>query len=305
MKPYLDLLRATRGGGARQRNRTGIDTLMIPGCMMQFDLADGFPILTTKAVNFKSVAAELVGFVRGYDNADAFAELGTKIWNANANENRAWLENPNRRGAGDLGRVYGVQWRRWRSPRDVPGGPDADGRGWTDSGTKVEEIDQLRRALDTLMRDPTSRRNIVTAWNPGELDRMALPPCHLIYQFIVGQEKNKLHMTMYMRSCDMFLGVPFNISSYALLLSIVAYAVRMNPGKLTMFLADCHVYVNHLEQVDEQLSREPRNLPGLLIAAPFRTDDVEPIAWLEAFRPVEAVLVDYRPHPPIRAEMAL
>jgi thymidylate synthase len=303
MNPYLELLAECRREGVRQKNRTGIDTFMIPGGMMKFNLSLGFPILTTKQINFKAVVAELIGFIRGYDHAAKFRELGCKIWDANANNEPRWLENPYRRGTDDLGRIYGVQWRRWSKPVFVPG--HAAGHEYVPDEWRIDSLDQLKNSLDLLLSDPSNRRNIVSAWNPADLDKMALPPCHLLYQFIVSQETKKLNLCMYMRSCDMFLGVPFNISSYALLLALVAYCVRMNTGILTMFLADCHIYENHLAQVDEQLSREPKNRPGLLINAPFRPDSMSPIDWMESVKPSEIGLLDYRPHPPIKGEMAV
>lgn len=292
MKQYLDLLNLCNNSGVRQQNRTGIDTFMVPGGMMQFDLVQGFPILTTKKVNFEAVAAELIGFIRGYTSAADFRALGCKIWDANANENKQWLENPHRKGIDDLGRIYGAQWRDWQAYR-----------GDRFVGFKV---DQFARALETILKDPTSRRICVSAWQPGELSQMALPPCHLFYQFLVGQQEHKLHMTMYMRSCDMFLGVPFNISSYALLLSIVAAATNYYPGTLTMFLADVHIYENHLAQVKEQLLRSPKTRPVLKIMRdlPLQWGDA-PLKWIESLEPRDLVLEDYDPYPAIKATMAV
>lgn len=292
MKQYLELLARCHAIGVRQKNRTGIDTFMIPGGMMQFDLAHGFPILTTKRVNIDAVVAELFGFIRGYMSAADFRSLGCRIWDANANVNKDWLENRHRKGEDDLGRIYGVQWRDWAVPTI----------GTEQRGVWVAHIDQLAKAVKTIVEDPTSRRIIVTAWNPGELDQMALPPCHLLYQFIVEQGRYALHLCMYMRSCDLFLGVPFNISSYALLLAIVARATGYEPGCLTMFLADCHIYENHVEQVKEQLSREPRLLPKLRWNRLDRDPSVE---WMESLAPGDIVLSEYDPHPAIKATMAV
>jgi thymidylate synthase len=285
MKQYLDLLRAVRETGVRQQNRTGIDTFMVPGATLRFDLRDGFPIVTTKQVNFRAVAAELCGFIRGYDSAADFRALGTKIWDQNANENKAWLANPNRRGTDDLGRIYGVQWRRWQA---YPG----------------FHVDQLARVVQTILRDPESRRIVMMAWNPGELNQMALPPCPLLCQFLVEQEGGVMHMTMYQRSCDLFLGVPFNISSYSLLLELVATVTGHTPGTLTMFLADAHIYENHVDQVDEQLKREPKALPHLIVNVE-RLDQLQPIEWLEALHPTDIALFGYEPHPAIKAPMAV
>lgn len=288
MQSYLQLLKQTFNQGTRQKNRTGIDSFMIPGGMMQFDLANGFPILTTKRVAFRQVVGELLGFIRGYSNAEDFRRLGCHVWDANANKNTQWLENPYRKGNDDLGRIYGVQWRDWNG---------TDGRS--------DGFDQLRRALELLKQDPTSRRNIVTAWNPTELHVMSLPPCHLLFQLLVEQGRGALHMTMYMRSCDMFIGVPFNISSYALLLALIAKATGYEPGRLTMFLADVHIYENHLDQVKLQLTREPRSRPMLNIVKSDPADFRSPIAWLENIDPGEIELEGYDPHPPIKGEMAV
>lgn len=262
---------------------------MIPGGMMQFDLARGFPILTTKRVAFRQVVGELLGFIRGYTNAADFRALGCKIWDANANENTAWLKNQNRKGIDDLGRVYGKQWRDWKTDQ-------------------LASLDQLKRAIDAIKMDPTSRRIIVSAWRPDELKQMALPPCHLLFQLLVEQERRALHMTMYQRSCDMFLGVPFNIASYALLLSLIAQVTGYRPGTLTMFLADVHIYENHLAQVDEQLGRSPLELPSLVIAP--HEDDThgtadQAVAWLESLLPERISLMGYESHPAIKAEMAI
>lgn len=295
MKQYQDALREVMYG-VKQKNRTGIDTFMVPGLTLKFDLRDGFPILTTKRINFNAVSAELCAFLRGYTNAADFRKMGTKIWDANANENKAWLANPNRRGEDDLGRVYGAQWRGWLSNGDTSTGPG---------------IDQLANALRALIEDPTSRRIIVTAWNPGELNKMALPPCHLLHQYLVEQASNTLHMTMYQRSCDMFLGVPFNITSYALLLSLIARVTGYNAGTLTMFLADAHIYENHLKQVVEILGRDPKKLPfldmGMALSFPVigKPPVSDMLTWLEEMDPASLRLVDYESDSAIKASMAV
>jgi thymidylate synthase len=296
MNQYLDLLQQCVNKGVRQKNRTGVDTFMMPGGMMQFDLQQGFPILTTKKVNFNAVKAELCGFLRGVESAKDFRQLGTKIWDANANGNDAWLKNPHRRGLDDLGRIYGAQWRRWQ-------GLGADTEHW--SIYKPKEVDQLARVLETIEKDPQSRRIIMSAWQPAELDQMALPPCHLLCQFLVEQLEGKLHATMYMRSCDMFLGVPFNITSYALLLGLIASVTGYRTGTLTMFLADVHIYENHLAQVKEQLSRIPKALPTLVYTGPTRLGAMPAVQWLELLEPSQLELTGYDPHPPIKADMAV
>lgn len=293
MHQYLDLLRECRTHGTRQKNRTGIDTIMIPGGMMQYDMADGrFPILTTKKMPFGQIRGELLGFIRGYDSAAQFRELGCTIWDANANEEsstakNAWLHNPNRSGLDDLGRIYGVQWRRWSSI----GG--------------MRAFDQLKSALNLIIDDPTSRRIVVTAWRPDELDAMALPPCHLLFQFLVSQDTRRLNCCVYQRSCDMFLGVPFNISSYALLTQLCARATGLLPGVLTMFLADVHIYENHIMQVDQQLTRIPCDLPTLRLPEGPDYFHLSPIQWLEKISYWGIVLQDYLAQPAIKGEMAI
>lgn len=289
MRAYLNLLADVMTNGTRQKNRTGIDTLMIPGGFMQFDLQRGFPLLTTKRMAFGQIKGELLAFIRGYTSAADFRKLGCTIWDANANQNKQWLANPLRAGTDDLGRIYGAQWREWRGAEHP-----------LDSHT-----DQLANALTMIEKDPTSRRIIVTAWNPTELDEMALPPCHLLYQFLVQQEPRRLHMTMYMRSCDMFLGVPFNIASYALLLHLVAAATGYEVGTLTMFLADVHVYENHFPQVTLQLNRAPRRWPTLVFNHPWDNDSATALQRLESVQPSDIDLEGYDPEPAIHGEMAV
>lgn len=287
MKQYLDLLQRVLNEGTVQDNRTGIPTKRIAGAMLEFDMRDGFPAVTTKKLAFRSVVAELLGFIRGYSNAHQFRELGCKVWDQNANENKAWLASPHRIGEDDLGRIYGVQWREWIAPYGVN-----------------PPVDQLKNALNEIINNPTSRRIIVTAWNPGELQYMALPPCHMTFQFLVDEQRNELTLCMYQRSCDLFLGIPFNIASYALLLHLVALATGRIASKLIMFLADVHVYENHMQQVQESLTREPYKLPSLSINA-TKAEAYTGIHLLEALQPEDILLVDYEHHPAIKAEMAV
>lgn len=288
MNQYLALLQEILAHGTQQANRTGVDAISLPGAMMRFDLAQGFPVVTTKKLAFKAVVAELIGFLRGCDSATQFRALGTKIWDQNANENAAWLANPQRRGDDDLGRIYGVQWRRWRRQ---------------DGST----FDQVMNALRTIHERPTDRRIIINAWRPDEFDQMALPPCHVLYQFLVNLERRELNLCMYQRSADMLLGVPFNVATSALLLEIFAHLTGYTARHFTHFLADAHIYVNHLDQVREQLSREPFPLPRLQIdpripkfdGATFRPD------LIDVIEPGDIRLVDYRHHAAIRAEMAV
>lgn len=287
MKQYLDLLQKVMDEGRWQANRTGIPTKRIDGAMLQFDLSKGFPAVTTKKLAFKAVIAELVGFIRGYDSAADFRRLGCNVWDQNANENADWLNNKNRVGDDDLGRVYGVQWREWVTP------------------FSTKTIDQLTKAILDVENNPTSRRIIVNAWNPGELDIMALPPCHMLFQLLVDLESNKVSMCMYQRSCDLFLGIPFNIASYAALLHIIAAATNREVGTLTMFLADVHIYRNHIEQVEEQLSREFFPLPELEIDRKFFERSFGPVERVLMCEPSDFTLKNYVSHLPIKAEMAV
>lgn len=300
MKQYLALLKEVLHTGQREPNRTGIDTLTIPGAMLKFDMRDGFPAVTTKQLAFKQVVGELIGFLRGHDSAADFRALGCKVWDQNANENAAWLKNPRRNGVDDLGRIYGTQWRDFRYENSESG--------------LVISIDQIATALEQVRHNPTSRRIIVNAWNPGEVadEYAALPPCHVLFQ-LMPRSDNTLHMMMYMRSCDMFLGVPFNIASYALLLHLFAAWSGRTPATLTMALADVHIYENHLSQVCEQLTREPMQLPTLkmdLIGSSVDglTHNCKGIGLdllLDDLAPHDFCLVDYNPHPPIKAPMAV
>jgi thymidylate synthase len=281
MKQYLDLLRDIRNNGIRQGNRTGIDTLTLPGAMLKFDLRDGFPAVTTKRLAFKAVKGELIGFLRGCTSAADFRALGFKKWDENANENKQWLASPYRKGHDDLGRLgYSHGWRRFG---ENPYGNEHGRPG----------VDQIAVALDTLRNNPESRRILVNAWNPAELDQAALPPCHVLFQLLPHVDSKVLHMTMYQRSCDMFLGVPFNIASYALLLELFAAWSGYTAGTLTMFLADAHIYVNHLDQVDEQLTREPQPLPKLVLDIPGRSFDGTSNKAIDV--PLEMLLDDLTP----------
>lgn len=290
MQSYLDLIERVIREGVRRPNRTGVDTLFIPGAMLQFDLRAGFPAVTTKKLAFKSVVAELVGFIRGVTSAADFRALGTKIWDQNANENAAWLANPARRGEDDLGRIYGAQWRRWN----------------TSSGGTV---DQLVNAIRTILVDPNSRRIVISAWRPDESDQMALPPCHVLYQFLVDATNRVLHLCMYQRAVDLYLGASFNVCSASALLALIARMTGYTPGVFTHCLADVHLYVNHLEQARTQLMREPYPLPDLKISErikPLAGADPQEIALaLEAVEPSDFALENYRHHPALPAPMAV
>ena len=301
MKQYLDLLRDVRNNGVRQSNRTGIDCFTLPGAMLKFDMADGFPAVTTKKLAFGQVKGELIGFLKGFTSAAQFREVGCNIWDQNANENEAWLSSFWRAGEDDLGRIYGAQWREWHGIMESVR-TDSEGR----VSVHFTYVDQIASALAAIRLTPNSRRIIVTAWNPAELDQAALPPCHLLFQLIPHTSTGKLHMVMYQRSCDLFLGVPFNIASYAVLLHLFSAWTGYEPGTLTMMLADCHIYENHLDQVAEQLDRKPLDLPRLalhLIQDGY--NDLPLNKLLEHLKPNQINLRDYVSHPPITAPMAV
>lgn len=290
MQQYLDLCKKVLENGLRKPNRTGTDHIGTHGEMLQFDLKQGFPAVTTKKLVWKATVAELLCFIRGVNDAGEFRSLGCRFWDANANEPGSetnpneWVLNPNRKGHDDLGRIYGVQARGFR--------------GWDASGNPVE-VDQLRSVIKRLQQKIDDRRLIVTHMNPAELDQMALPPCHMFYQF--GIEGDQLNMAMYQRAADLPLGAPVNIASYALLQSIVAKIVGLKPGVFTHFIWDAHIYANQLEGMREQVKRKPYPLPRLEISDRIQTlEDVETIAGIEDFK-----LHDYEHHPAISYPFAL
>jgi thymidylate synthase len=264
MKQYLDLLRHIRANGVMKEDRTGTGTQSVFGYQMRFDLSEGFPLLTTKKVHLKSIIYELLWFIAGDTNVKYLQDHGVTIWDEWADEN------------GDLGPVYGHQWRSWPAP---------DGR----------VIDQLSMVIDTIKRNPDSRRMLVTAWNPAEVDKMALPPCHCLFQFYVAG--GKLSCQLYQRSADVFLGVPFNIASYALLTMMIAQVCDLKPGEFVHTTGDTHIYRNHFEQVATQLSREPRPLPRMRL-----NPDVKSIF---DFKYEDFTLEGYDPWPAIKAPVAV
>lgn len=320
MKQYQELLREILENGVRQPNRTGIDTLSIPGAMLKFDLDKGFPAVTTKKLAFKSVVGELVGFLRASRNAADFRSLGCKVWDQNANENKQWLENPYRVGDDDLGSVYGVQWRQWPGFKLIDLGmdeqiADATNKGYsqiavTSEGTVgvfYKAIDQLRTCLDTIVNNPNDRRILFHGWNLAQLDEMALPPCHLLYQFLPNPSTRELSLCLYIRSNDMFLGSPFNVAEASMLLSLVARLTGYTPRWFTCFIGDSHIYANHLDQVKEQLSRVPYPLPKLVIndrVPEFDRDGYHP-EWLNLIEPSDFGLEGYLHHDSIKADMAV
>ena len=264
MRPYLELMQRALDSGVRKDDRTGTGTLSVFGHQMRFDLAAGFPLVTTKKVHVKSVVHELLWFLAGDTNVGYLNRSGVSIWNE-------WADAD-----GELGPVYGKQWRSWAAP---------DGR----------VIDQISDVVAAIRSNPDSRRLIVSAWNPADIDRMALPPCHCLFQFYVAQ--GRLSCQLYQRSGDIFLGVPFNIASYALLTMMVAQVTGLEPGEFVHTLGDAHLYLNHVEQAREQLARDPRPLPRMRI-----NPDVHRIF---DFAYEDFALEAYDPHPHIRAEVAV
>ena len=264
MRAYLDLVQRILDEGVVKQDRTGTGTRSVFGHQMRFDLGDGFPVVTTKKVHLKSVVAELLWFVRGDTNTSWLREQGVTIWEEWADEH------------GNLGPVYGYQWRSWPTP---------------DGG----HVDQLAAVIEQIKRDPDSRRHIVTAWNVSDLSAMALAPCHAMFQFYVAD--GRLSCQLYQRSADVFLGVPFNIASYALLTAMVAQVCDLEVGDFVHTLGDAHLYLNHHDQAREQLTREPRTLPSLHLDPAVRD--------IDAFTMDSVKISDYDPHPPIKAPIAV
>lgn len=264
MKQYLDLLSHVTTRGIKKEDRTGTGTLSTFGYQMRFDLADGFPLMTTKKLHIKSILHELLWFLKGETNTRYLNDHGVTIWNE-------WADSD-----GNLGPIYGSQWRSW---------PVADGK----------KIDQIGAVVDAIRRNPDSRRHIVSAWNVGELDKMALPPCHILFQFYVAG--GRLSCQLYQRSADVFLGVPFNIASYAFLLTMMAQVTGLRPGEFIHTLGDAHIYLNHLEQVRIRLTREPRTLPRLKLNREVRD--------IFEFSFEDFTLEGYEPHPHIRGAISV
>lgn len=264
MRQYLELLDHVLKNGTRKSDRTGTGTISVFGYQMRFNLEDGFPLMTTKKLHLKSILHELLWFISGDTNIKYLKDNGVKIWDE-------WADKD-----GNLGPVYGCQWRSW---------PAADGR----------KIDQLTNVIRSIKISPDSRRHIVCAWNAGEIEKMALPPCHILFQFYVAD--GKLSCQLYQRSCDIFLGVPFNIASYALLTLMVAQAAALKPGEFVHTLGDAHIYLNHIEQVKLQLTREPLRLPKVTINPAVKD--------ITKFRYEDFALSDYSAHPHIKGDISV
>ncbi len=266
VKQYLDLLQNVLVNGERRMDRTGVGTISLFGAQLRFDISEKFPLLTTKKVHLKSIIHELLWFLKGDTNIAYLKENGVKIWDE-------WAKPD-----GSLGRVYGAQWRDWRRP---------DG----------SSLDQITTIINQIKNDPYSRRIIVSAWNPGELEQMALAPCHAFFQFYVSPESKRLSCQLYQRSADIFLGVPFNIASYALLTMMVAQACGLQAGDFIHTFGDVHIYLNHLDQVKEQLSRTPKDLPEMHINPAVKD--------IFSFKYEDFTLNNYDPYPAIKAPVAV
>jgi thymidylate synthase len=303
MKQYLNALQYVLDNGQEVSDRTGTGTLSCFGMQQRYNLANSFPAVTTKKLAWRACVGELLWFIEGSGNERRLAELThgtaegkTTIWTPNA---QAPYWKPKAKYEGDLGRVYGVQWRHWRSPvvHKQETFKDSFGSYYNrGGGIHIKEVDQLKILIDGIKQDPHGRRHLLSAWNPGELDQMALPPCHVLAQFYVSKD-NKLSCQMYQRSCDMFLGVPFNIASYSLLTHLIAQVCDLEVGEFVHVLGDAHVYLNHVEQVKEQLTREPLPAPQLWL-----NPDIKDIT---KFTMQDIKLIDYQSHDSIKAEMAV
>ena len=273
MKQYLASLQHILDNGETRNDRTGVGTKSVFGYQMRFDLTKGFPAVTTKKLAFKACLSELLWFIEGSTDERRLAEIlhGTR----DSEKKTIWTANAQAHGSNDLGPVYGKQWREWETDRLV--------------------IDQLQDLIDTIKTDPTSRRLILTAWNPGQVEDMALPPCHCFVQFFV--QDNKLSCQLYQRSCDMFLGVPFNIASYSILTHMIAQVCGLDVGEFVWTGGDCHIYLNHIEQVKEQLTRQPKELPTLWLNSDIKS--------IDKFTMSDVIIQDYDPMDSIKAEMAI
>ena len=264
MKQYLDLLDHVLKNGIKKEDRTGTGTISVFGHQMRFNLQNGFPLLTTKKLHLRSIIYELIWFLNGETNVKFLNDNKVTIWNEWADEN------------GNLGNVYGYQWRKW-------------------TGSDGKQIDQISNVVHSIKNNPNSRRHIVSAWNVGDLDKMALPPCHLMFQFYVAN--GKLSCQLYQRSCDIFLGVPFNIASYALLTMMIAQVTNLELGEFVHTLGDAHIYLNHIEQCKLQLTREPRPLPTMKINSQVKS--------IFDFKFEDFTLENYNPHPHIKGEISV
>lgn len=336
---YLRLLRTVLEQGTMQANRTGVRAITLPGASMRFDLTKGFPAVTTKKLAIKSVFGELCAFLRGSTSAADFRALGSKVWDQNANDNKDWLANPWRDGPDHLGPVYGAMWRAWPAFKDIALGPkhcsadvrfaddvrqqerllDALQRGYRVVTDYVDDagelhvvvrknIDQLGDCLRTVVDNPTDRRIVFHGWNPATLEQQALPVCHAWYQLLPNVDKHELSMCLYLRSNDLGLGAPFNAAEAAAMLELFARLTGYTAKWLTIFIADAHIYENHLPMVREQLRRHPKRAPSLVIddrVPAFTETGRLQLDWLEHVSPTDFTLVGYEHHAPLTAAMAV
>jgi thymidylate synthase len=335
MKQNQDLIRDVLENGTPHTNRTGVRTTRILGASIRFDLTKGYPAPTLRKGAFKSTMGEAVGFLRAVTSAADFRALGCKFWDQNANENAAWLANPFRNGEDDLGPVYGAMWRRWPAYKDIDLGSEPEdspasqarraklmaalGNGYEiktdyfdESGNLhvllLKHIDQLRGCLETIISNPDDRRILYHGWNPAVLDEIALPSCHIMKEFLVDRERREISMCTFMRSCDVFLGLPANTMSEAAMLHLVGRLTGYKPKWLTMYLGDTHIYDSHLEQCRALLEREPLPLPTLKLSdgiPSYAETGLFAPEWLDLVEPSDFTLLNYQHHPALTAPMAV
>lgn len=318
MQNYHNLLQTTLEQGVDQFNsRTNKLCRVLVGYQLQYNMTDGFPAITTKKLAFNNMKGELLGFFRGYDNAADFRALGCTVWDQNANETQAWLNNPHRKGQDDLGRIYGKQWTDWKDRRIATTAQERDAFHASGYTQKLHDpaqpawlmergINQLENALRTIITNPSDRRTIVSGWNPAEFDQMALPPCHMDYRFVAFEDTKTLHVVMTIRSWDLFLGAPFNIASTSLFLAIMARLAGYTPGTVTIQATNAHLYEDHFAQVKEILTREHFEAPQLVLADSIKCIE-NPDEIAGAFTRIEPdaiTLVGYQSHAAIKAPMA-
>jgi len=313
MRQYLDIIKEVLQEGVTRGNRTNQNDMFIPSATIKVDLRSGFPALTTKQLFYKQSIGEIIGFLRGYDNAEDFRALGCNIWNSDANENKTWLASPYRKGKDDLGKIYGNTWRKrtvYKESASTSENLYLEKNGYSlisDEYIYSKDIDQLHDVVDAIINNPNSRRIIMHAWFPELFDECALPACHVLYRFIPDEKNRVLHMTMFQRSCDLFLGVPFNLFGSSLLLALIAKATGYTAGTFTHQMADVHLYDKAVEQAKIQVAREPMMLPMLRIhktGGECTTTDAA-LEWLEGVEPQDIELAHYKHHPRLeRVEMA-
>lgn len=291
MNQYLKLVEKVLNEGTKKEDRTGTGTISYFGAQMRFDLSEGFPLVTTKKLHFKSIKAELLWLLKGTGNIQFLRDNNVSIWDEWADEN------------GNLGPVYGVQWRKWKQykvldKKQAQSRDDLEevaGLLFTEKAVYLKEIDQMCEVINSIKNNPNSRRHIVSAWNPADISEMALPPCHTLFQFDVTDGKLNCHL--FQRSADLFLGVPYNIASYALLTSLVAHVTGLKPGTFLHSITDCHIYLNHINQMKLQLQREPRKLPQLLLNSSVKE--------IDDFKMSDITLENYDAHPHIKGDVSV